>query len=179
MTNLITNDEHHLWRLLNRIGVLIEKYEADFFTKTTITKGQFKILITMAIIAETKKSPIILTDLIPSLDCTLVSISSIIERMEKNGLVKKLKDLPDKRSVHLIMTPKGKKMLNSTISDNTQIIKDILNVLSESELELFISLASKVKNRLDELYFGKLVSESDLIKSDVTTQIINKLSKRD
>jgi len=179
MTNPITNDEHHLWRLLNRIGVLIDKYEAEIFTKTPITKAQFKILVTMALISETKKSTIILTDLIPSFDTTLVSISSIIDRMEKNGLVKKSKNLPDKRTVRVVMTPKGKKILGDTIKVNNQIIKDIFTVLTEDELKSFIGLASKVKNRIDDLYFGRLISESDVIKSDITTQVLNTLGDKD
>ena len=51
------------------------------------------------------------TEMAKLLDKNTNTISTLLDRMERNGLVKKDRDTQDRRMVFAIMTPKGQKRL--------------------------------------------------------------------
>jgi len=76
------------------------------------------------------------------------SISEIIDRMEKQGLLKKVKDLDRKNQVRIEITKKGiDQYKRSFIPKN---IPDTLSVLSDDERKQFISSLLKLRNKAIE-----------------------------
>ena len=73
------------------------------------------------------------------------SVSELINRMRKKGLVLKTKDLKKKNMVRISLTEKGKEIYRHTIKTRF-VIKDILNCLSDEEKKQLWGLLDKVRN---------------------------------
>ena len=73
------------------------------------------------------------------------SVSELINRMYKKGLVEKTKDLKKKNMVRVSLTEKGKDIYKHTVKTRF-VIKDILNCLSEEEKQKLGGLLDKVRN---------------------------------
>ena len=73
------------------------------------------------------------------------SVSELINRMYKKGLVKKTKDLKKKNMVRVSLTEKGKAIYKNTVKTRF-VIGNILNCLSEEEKKQLWDLLDKVRN---------------------------------
>jgi MarR family multiple antibiotic resistance transcriptional regulator len=73
------------------------------------------------------------------------SISEIIDRMEKQGLLKKIKDMDRKNQVRIEVTEKGRKMYERSFIPKGLL--DILSVLKGRERKQFVSSLMKLRNK--------------------------------
>ena len=142
----ITGDEHSLWHSLHRIGDEISRYEERLFSKTHLTNAQYRMLISIGFLTKYKGSPIRVTDLVSIHKNSLVSISLILDRMETKGLIKKSRDLQDRRAVRITITPEGRKILHDTAKPTTELIKNLFSIFTEEELENAVFLMNKLTN---------------------------------
>jgi DNA-binding MarR family transcriptional regulator len=71
------------------------------------------------------------------------SISEIVDRMEKQGLVRKVKDLDRKNQVRIELTENGQEFYKTSLVPDC--IPKIASVLSEEERKLFISSLVKLR----------------------------------
>ena len=82
------------------------------------------------------------------------TISSLIDRMGKAGLVKKAKDLPRKNQVRVTITEKGRQAyLQSAKRETTHKIMSALSKEEREQLKIYLEkLTDKAKEVLGELY---------------------------
>jgi DNA-binding MarR family transcriptional regulator len=78
------------------------------------------------------------------------SITLIIDRMEKGGLVKRVRDLEDRRAVRLIITPKGEEMYAQAGILAYKLSREILSALTEEELSTFLGIMQKIREKTFE-----------------------------
>lgn len=134
MNNKIV-DQFILLHKLQSLSMQITNHEESLFRKTRLTKTEHRILLSIVFLSESKQIPIKLTDLVPFQNSKLACVSQTVDRMEKNGLIKKVRELSDKRIVSITITSKGKKLLEEVSNPNTEFIKRVFSVLSDTELE--------------------------------------------
>lgn len=79
------------------------------------------------------------------------SITLIIDRMEKAGMVKRVRDLGDRRSIRLMITPEGERRREMANKPAYELSKEILSALTEDELSTFVELLSKIREKTFEL----------------------------
>jgi len=131
MENNITVDEYDSWLILHRISDLITTYEKMVFSDANVTAQQFWVLMTIALLEGEHKNPVTISDLVPPYRRKLASTSSIVDRMEKKGLIeKKIRDLPDRRAIRIIITEYGYKILKSASKKRIKLIKDLFICIS-------------------------------------------------
>jgi DNA-binding MarR family transcriptional regulator len=126
----------------------ITKCEEEEFSKIGVLPQQFHILRAI------KYIPGVVTPSIVAnwVDRNPNSITLIINRMEKDGLVKRKRDLTDRRALRLIITPKGEELYKRTLKTALrELPKTILSTLSESELSTLIILLNKVREQTFKL----------------------------
>jgi DNA-binding MarR family transcriptional regulator len=150
MKKKITLNEHRLWVILHQADDLMSRGEEEVLQKAGITSQQFLVLWIMEFLAEIREEPIIIADLAPILYRRLNSISLIVDRMEKNGLVKKVRDLPDRRAIRLIPTRKAERIFSAASKPNREFIKRIFSVFTDEEQETLLFLMKKLKKKLNE-----------------------------
>lgn len=73
------------------------------------------------------------------------SVSGLLDRMEKDGLITKSKDLHRKNLVRVTITDKGYKALEN--ARKRVFIQRIMSVLSDEERPQFYKMLEKVRNR--------------------------------
>jgi DNA-binding MarR family transcriptional regulator len=118
------------WLLLHQTYNLMLKAEDIVFARVGLTTQQHAVLMAMKFI----RSPVTASDIALWLDRNINTITTLADRMEKDGLIIRERDLKDRRSVRLVMTRKGKKALEHATVIAWPLVQNILNRLSEEEM---------------------------------------------
>lgn len=73
------------------------------------------------------------------------SVSGLLDRMEKDGLIKKTKNLHKKNLVRVTITPKGRKAYEISLKRKT--INQVLAALTSAEQKQFYAYLEKLRNK--------------------------------
>ncbi|MCK4785222.1 MAG: winged helix DNA-binding protein [Desulfobacteraceae bacterium] len=134
-------DLNYLWMMLHQTRDAIFKLREKELNKFGISTPKAEILFTIEAIGY-RATP---TEISRHVLREFHSVSSILSRMEKQGLVKKVNDLDRKNMVRVCLTDKGHQVYHEAVKRET-IVK-ILSCLSETEGQ---QLASSLKKLRDE-----------------------------
>ena len=75
------------------------------------------------------------------------SISMIINRMERDGLVKRTRSTQDKRVVYLTATTKGKMKLKQSLKPGWEYLTRLFSCFNVEELHTLIDIVEKLQNQ--------------------------------
>ncbi len=117
------------------------KVHMDDQLAPTITEGQFTVL--EFLLAGDKVKP---SDLIQHLATTPAAITTLLDRMEKSGLVIRERDSNDRRIVWIHLTPKGTEEGRRGIEIREKFLGSYLNRISAHNQQLLVYLLGKVSN---------------------------------
>jgi DNA-binding MarR family transcriptional regulator len=121
---------HSLWELMNRTFTLLVKYaDVKFLKETGISYQQFLVLLIMDRIGSAATG----SQIAGMLDRNPNTLSMIIDRMMEGGLVKRARDMEDRRCVRVIMTQKGKNKLKKTRELGSQIIGQLAETFTDEK----------------------------------------------
>jgi DNA-binding MarR family transcriptional regulator len=163
----LDNIHHTSWLLLHQTHNLVLRCEASVFAQDGLTPQKHAILMAIRYIED----PVTPTEVANWLDRSTNSISLIIDRMVKKGLVKRTRNLRDRRSVRLSITEKGNEMLDKATTSGWELIQHILSPLSEDELVLLSSMLKRVRQRAFEYINSEQAIETmDMSEADDTTR---------
>jgi len=132
-----------VWLLCHQCHNLVSRCEEVLLSSNGITPEQHAVLMAIKYISD----PVKPTDIAGWLDRRPNNISLMIKRMEKSGLVKRIRDLPDGRSVRIVMTKKGERMLDQATVRRWKLILEILSDFSQDELQTLTRLMEKVRGK--------------------------------
>lgn len=107
----------------------------------TLTEGQLGVLELLGMNERMKPS-----DLIEYLATTPAAVTTLLDRMEKNELIERVRDEKDRRIVWVHVTDKGKAECERGIRIREQLLDSYLNRVSAHNQKLFIYLLGKVAN---------------------------------
>ena len=176
MKGKITLEEYRLWVIFHLTNDLLLRAEENVSMPTGITNQQFLVLWIMEFLAEVNGGPITITDLAPILHRSLNSVSLIMDRMEKAGLVKKVRDLKDRRSVRLSLTDKANRIFFNSVKTNRDFIKSTFAIYTEEEQNQLLALIRKLKKKLfKDLELENMKSDPELNSPAQIMRFINKL----
>ena len=133
-------DLNYLWMMLHQARDAIFKLREKELRKFDISTPKAEILFTIEAIGY-RATP---TEISRRLLREFHSISSILSRMEKQGLIKKVNDLDRKNLVRVCLTDKGKHVYNEASKRET--ILKILSCLPETERQQMASSLRKLRD---------------------------------
>jgi DNA-binding MarR family transcriptional regulator len=140
--------QHRIWINWYHTGGLITKYADTGLTKMRgLSYQQFLVLIVMKKLGESANA----TEMAKLLDKNTNTLSTILDRMEEKGLVKKIRDTQDRRLVWAIMTPKGKEKLSVSTKGSLVLFEKLTSCFTKDEMEKFDSLLDKLMTNADKL----------------------------
>lgn len=141
---------HKVWALLHQTADLISKYEeAEFKKKSNLTRQQYLILHAMIII----RTPVTITDVADRVERNINTVSTILDRMEKRGLVQRVRDMPDRRSVRLEVTQYGMEELVKTTEVGWQVIGNIFSTYLDGDMVVLAEAIGKLREKIyKEIY---------------------------
>ncbi len=150
------NPAKGVWVLLRQVYNLISKCNDLVFSNYKLTTEQHSVLMAIKHIEE----PVKVTDVARWLDRSVNSVSMIIDRMVKAGLVRRLRDLPDRRSVRLTSTSKVEKAFVLATVAGWELIQEILSSLSDEDNLTLNRLLELLRDKAyDYLDSGEVVEE--------------------
>ena len=142
------------WILLRQAYTLILRCEDQVFSEYEITRERHGVLMAMKHIG----GPVRPTDVARWLDLSVNSVSMIIDRMVKAGLVKRVRDRKDRRTVFLTITSKAEKAYVLASVAGWELIQEILAPLSDKDKRTLIKLLETLRDKTyDYLGSGEAV----------------------
>lgn len=107
----------------------------------SLTESQLNVLEFIMSREQVKPS-----DLIEFVATTPAAITTLMDRMEKNGLIERERDTSDRRIVWLRLTPKGKEEGKRGLEIRKQFLEQYLGRISSHNQQLLVYLLGKVSN---------------------------------
>jgi len=151
-----------LWLLLRRVGDALMLCQDSLFSKYGLTTEQWGVLTSIK-----SRGPLRPTDLASILERTTNSISMLIDRMVKAGLVRRTRDRKDRRVVTVSMTSKGEKAVEPAVIAGWEFIHEILSPLSYDDQCALASMLETVKCQLIG-YINPEMDKAEIIKNSFT-----------
>ncbi|HSW56823.1 MAG TPA: MarR family winged helix-turn-helix transcriptional regulator [Dehalococcoidales bacterium] len=129
------------WLLIHQSHNLLERIENNVFAEVGLTARKHSILLAI----KNLKSPVLVKDVAHWLDRSPNSISMIVDSMEKEGLIRRLRDVPDRREVRLTMTDKGADMFKSANNLTSSLLHSIFGEVPEEDLKKLAATLEKIR----------------------------------
>ena len=137
--------DYELWVLLHQSRDVIAQAREEELKETGLNMVQAGLL---NIVKNVEKKPTI-TNIARWMNRKPHTVFSVVGVMEKQGLVKKKKDLERKNLTRIEITKKGQKALQQA-QEHTEAISDIMSCLTDKEANQFRSSLKKVRDKAYE-----------------------------
>jgi len=144
------------WLLLHQTYNMVLKCEDRVFAKHGLSTEQHSVVLAIKYI----DGPVTPTDVARWLDRNTNSISLIVDRMVKRGLVRGTRYSRDRRRVQLAITGQGKEILDQATVAGWELMQEVLSPLSEEQMCALIGLLESVRGKAFEfLNPGEVMEE--------------------
>ena len=130
-----------LWRQLYQTYTLLKQCEDAIFEEHGLTTEQFAVLVSISYIGE----PARVTDIARWLERSTNSISMLVDRMVKAGLVRRARDKRDRRVVYVSKTSKGETALGPASLASSECVQKILSPIPYKERLTLLNLLAEVR----------------------------------
>jgi len=129
-----------------RVQKHLERLRADALARFGFKEGEFDVLATLRRSgAPYRLTP---TDLYRSLLITSGAMTNRLARLEAAGMVERISDVEDRRSSQVVLTDKGKALIEEAVGTHTAIQNAVLAPLSAEQRELLAGLLRMVLGAL-------------------------------
>ena len=154
-----------LWRLMHQVRDILMLCEDSVFAEYGITTEQFSVLAAV----KSRDGSLRPTDLAYLLERSPNSISMLVDRMVKAGLVKRTRDRKDRRVVHVHLTTKGENALKPAMPASWEFIQKILSPIPYEDI---YALANQLETVKCELlgYLNPEMDMTEITKNSITNQ---------
>jgi DNA-binding MarR family transcriptional regulator len=130
-----------LWRQVYQTYTLLKQCEDQIFEEFGLTTEQYAVLVAIDYFG----GPTKITDIAHWLERSTNSISMLVDRMVKVGLVKRARERGDRRIVRVLKTSKGEAALKPANVASLEVIQKILSPLSYEDRNTLFNLLGTVK----------------------------------
>jgi len=130
-----------LWFLMHRDVGLFKRCEDEAYGEKGLTTEQFVMLAAMKYIGRTA-SP---SDLAQWIGRTPNTVSMIVDRMVKAGLVKRTRDRKDRRVVRVVSTEKADDAFARAIPAGWEFIRRVMSPLSQADRQTLARLLETIR----------------------------------
>jgi DNA-binding MarR family transcriptional regulator len=131
------------WLLIHQAYDMMLKVQEKEFAKIGLTpqyNGVFMVL-------RYKKGKVTIKDIATWLDKNSNSISTLVDRMQRDGYVVRVESTRDRREVLVELTEKGKEISDKSDALGWKIIDDVLSGMPEEDFIQLNILLEKVRSR--------------------------------
>lgn len=129
-----------VWRQLYLTYSTIFKAIERAIAPTSVTLPQALALATI----KAGPGPITPSRLAHYLTQETQSVTGLIDRMEKQDWVRRVRDLPDRRAIRLELTAAGEEKLNETLGPSGETTERMFEMLSEGDLDTLSRLLDRI-----------------------------------
>jgi DNA-binding MarR family transcriptional regulator len=150
-----------LWFLIHRDYALLRSCEDQMYGEKGLTMEQYATLVAIKYLND----PVRPTDVARWIGRRTNSVSMMIDRMVKAGLVRRERSRRDRRGVHLTITSKAESALKLATRAGWEFIQKIMSPLSDEDRHTFARLLEILRyETLNYLNPGEDIEE--MVKND-------------
>jgi len=153
MPSTSNQKETHPTNILKLITVagLLSKYADRVFTaEIAISQTQYAVLS----IVGSSDSSVNESEISDIMQRGLNSISTMVDRLVKQGLLKRTRSEEDRRVNHLTLTKSGREKVEKGMSVNKLLIKRLTSALTKEENRQILTLLNKVEEHISQVTQG-------------------------
>lgn len=134
------------WLLLHEVSFSLERCEEELFKQIGMMVKEYQVLKAIKLyktnVTPTKINRILNSD--PNY------LSYLLKRMEKQGLIKRTKDMADHRSIRLEITAAGNNLYRKAKKSAEKLPVTLLSGLTENELSTFVDVLQTLRIKISE-----------------------------
>ncbi|MEN0589139.1 MarR family winged helix-turn-helix transcriptional regulator [Kurthia gibsonii] len=130
---------------LRHIAAIIKQKGREILTNYTITPPQFIALQWLDELGD-----MTIGDLSNHMYLAFSTTTDLIDRMEKNELVQRVRDTADRRVVRIHLLPEGEKIIREVIEKRQLYLVDIVSDFENEEIQQLSELLQKLYVRMNE-----------------------------
>lgn len=136
------NIDFDIVKAIKKTNNQIVKDESELVRRYNVTPSQYGVLECLYI-----KGDMCINELIERQISTSGTMTVIVKNLEKMEYAKKEADCQDKRFFKVVLTDKGRKLVEKILPERQDKLRDFADTLTDSEKEELISILYKFKNR--------------------------------
>lgn len=130
---------------LKKTADILEEVHSSFFNHFDISHTKFNVLV---ILYKNAEKGMMLSDIGEQMLVTKANITGLVDRLEKQGLVKRIRDDIDRRKIMAVITEKGKQFTEEVIEEYKKWSKNIMTILDDNEKKHLIHILNKLEKGL-------------------------------
>ena len=92
-----------------------------------------------------KSGPMYQRDLAEEILKTTGNITTVIDNLEKRNLVKRIREMKDRRYFQVVLTPEGEKLIKKLYPSHAKRIEQVMGKLTKEEQEVIKDLCAKLE----------------------------------
>lgn len=142
MTKKVTanlEEIHHMEKDLRYIAAIIKQQGRQILSNYTITPPQFIALQWLF-----EHGDMTIGDLSNKMYLAFSTTTDLVDRMEKNELVKRVRDEKDRRVVRIHLLAEGERVIEEVIDKRRDYLQEVVQNFNPEELSTFTELLSKL-----------------------------------
>lgn len=141
--------ENPLPLLFQSVG-LVQRLMQPYFLELGISWSQWGVLRTLDK-AEATKETLRLSELGERLLIQPPSVSTVVDRLEKQGFLSRTPSSDDRRARELSLTDKGRMLVKAVMKQHPARLEKLLSGLSEKERESLVGILKKLNTHIESL----------------------------
>jgi len=145
VTNMTKNSENLVF-ILHQTHDVLRNCEDKVFGEYELNAERYAVLTAI----KYPDAPVKITDIARRLTRSVNSISMIIDRMVKAGLVKRVRDKKDRRVVFVSITSKGEALFNPATQAGQKFIQEILSPILDEDRQALVGLLETLRHKVSE-----------------------------
>jgi DNA-binding MarR family transcriptional regulator len=154
-----------LWLLLHRVRDALVRCEDSIFSEYGITLEQFTVLGQTKVRGGSMR----IIDLARALESAPNSVSNLVDRMVKAGLVRRTRGKIDRREVRVSLTSKGESAISLAAPAGWDFIQKTLSPITDKEKHALVGLLETLKCDLVG-YLNPEADMAEIVKNSPTNQ---------
>jgi DNA-binding MarR family transcriptional regulator len=151
-----------LWLLLRRVGDALGLCQDPVYSKYGLTSEQSAVLAAIK-----SRGPLRPVDPASILERSPNTMSMLVDRMVKAGLVRRTRDRKDRRAVFVTMTDKGREAIDPAVPAGWEFVHKMLSPLSYDEQRALADMLETVKCELVG-YLNPEMDRAEIVKKSLT-----------
>ena len=140
---------HEALLSIHHTGIRIRRRADEFMREHGVTDVQFNVL-TLLLYQGGEEGGLTQIELSRMMLVNRANITSLIDRMERDGLVKRTAVPGDRRSNMIRLTAKGRKVLQSVEDAYYGEVERIMGVMSQTDQRRLVKLLERVRDSIRE-----------------------------
>jgi DNA-binding MarR family transcriptional regulator len=130
-----------LWFMIHRTHDMLKTCEDQVFAEYKLTTEQYLVLMAIMYLREPTRP----TDIARWIGRSVNSVSMIVDRMVKAGLLRRVRDRGDRRVVNVSITSKGENALQPATRAGWEYVRKIISPLSDEDRHTFMRLLETIQ----------------------------------